>query len=61
MAGNERLAALMTEAGFLDRSGSIGRKRFARAVTDSPAGAPWRSQLQPHVRESLARRCHAPR
>jgi hypothetical protein len=37
MAGNERLAALMTEAGFLDRSGSIGRKRFARAVTDSPA------------------------
>jgi tetratricopeptide (TPR) repeat protein len=32
---NERLAALMTEAGFLDRTGSIGRKRFARAVSDS--------------------------
>lgn len=27
----------MTEAGFLDRAGEIGRKRFARAVTDSPA------------------------
>lgn len=25
----------MTEAGFLDRSGTIGRKRFARAVTDA--------------------------
>lgn len=35
MTGNERLAALMTEAGFLDRSGTIGRKRFARAVTDA--------------------------
>jgi hypothetical protein len=34
---NERLAALMTQAGFLDSSGSIGRKRFARAVTDSAA------------------------
>jgi len=34
---NERLAALMTEAGFLDRSGAIGRKRFARAVTESAA------------------------
>jgi len=37
MAGNERLAALMTDAGFLDRAGAIGRKRFARAVTESPA------------------------
>ena len=35
VAGNQRLAALMTEAGFLDRSGTIGRKRFARAVTDA--------------------------
>jgi hypothetical protein len=34
---NERLAALMTEAGFLDPSGSVGRKRFARAVTESAA------------------------
>ena len=33
--GNQQLAALMTEAGFLDRSGTIGRKRFARAVTDA--------------------------
>ena len=30
---NERLAALMTEAGFLDRANTIGRKNFARAVT----------------------------
>ena len=37
MAGNERLAALMTEAGFLDRAGTIGRKRFARAVNDTSA------------------------
>ena len=34
---NERLAALMTEAGFLDRAGTIGRKRFARAVNESPS------------------------
>ena len=34
---NERLAALMIEAGFLDDSGTIGRKRFARAVTESTA------------------------
>src|SRR3954469_17082151 len=34
---NERLAALMTEAGFLDRAGTIGRKRFARAVADAPS------------------------
>ena len=33
--GNQQLAALMTEAGFLDRSGTIGRKRFARAVPDA--------------------------
>ncbi len=33
--GNQQLAALMTEAGFLDRSGTIGRKRFARAVTEA--------------------------
>ena len=32
--GNQQLASLMTEAGYLDRSGTIGRKRFARAVTD---------------------------
>jgi len=31
--GNQQLAALMTEAGFLDPSGTIGRKHFARAVT----------------------------
>jgi len=35
---NERLAALMTEAGFLDRKGEIGRKKFARAVNESAAG-----------------------
>ena len=35
MPGNERLAAMMTEAGFLDRAGTIGRKRFARAVNES--------------------------
>jgi len=35
MVGNQHLAALMTEAGFLDRSGTIGRKRFARVVTDA--------------------------
>lgn len=34
---NERLAALMTQAGFLDRAGTIGRKSFARAVTDTPS------------------------
>ena len=33
--GNQQLAALMTEAGFLDPSGTKGRKRFARAVTDA--------------------------
>ncbi|MGH3564656.1 MAG: hypothetical protein ACRDRH_01205 [Pseudonocardia sp.] len=37
MTTNERLVALMIEAGYLDRSGSIGRKRFARAVSESPA------------------------
>ena len=37
MPRNERLAALMTEAGFLDRAGTIGRKRFARAVSDAPS------------------------
>lgn len=37
MRTNERLAALMTQAGFLDASGSIGRKRFARAVSNSSA------------------------
>lgn len=37
MPRNERLAALMTEAGFLDRAGTIGRKRFARAVTEAPS------------------------
>jgi len=35
MVGNQQLAALMTEAGFLDRSGAVGRKRFARAVTEA--------------------------
>lgn len=34
---NERLTTLMIEAGFLDRAGTIGRKRFARAVSESPA------------------------
>ncbi|MEU7813873.1 XRE family transcriptional regulator [Pseudonocardia sp. NPDC049154] len=33
MAANERLYALLREAGYLDRDGSVGRKRFARAVT----------------------------
>ena len=33
--GNQQLAELMTEAGYLDRSGTIGRKRFARAVTEA--------------------------
>ncbi|MHA6629137.1 XRE family transcriptional regulator [Pseudonocardia sichuanensis] len=37
MPANERLAALMIDAGFLDRTGSIGLKRFARAVTGSRA------------------------
>lgn len=37
VAANERLAALMIEAGFLDRAGEIGRKRFARAVSESGA------------------------
>lgn len=34
---NERLAALMTDAGFLDRGGTIGRKRFTRAVNETAA------------------------
>jgi tetratricopeptide (TPR) repeat protein len=34
---NDRLAALMTEAGYLDRKGEVGRKRFARAVTEAPS------------------------
>lgn len=33
MKGNERLAALMTQAGFLNEDGSIGLKVFARAVS----------------------------
>ena len=37
MPRNERLAALMTEAGFLDRTGAIARKRFARAASESPS------------------------
>src|SRR4051794_36228069 len=37
MPGNERLVSLMIEAGYLDSDGRIGRKRFARAVTESPA------------------------
>ena len=37
MPRNERLAALMTEAGFLDRAGTVGRKSFARAVTNAPS------------------------
>lgn len=32
MPGNDRLAALMREAGFLVEDGSVGRKVFARAV-----------------------------
>jgi hypothetical protein len=35
VAGNEQLRALLLEAGFLDRDGQVGRKRFARAVTDA--------------------------
>lgn len=34
---NERLTSLLIEAGFLDRAGTIGRKRFARAVGESSA------------------------
>jgi len=34
---NERLAALMTQAGYLDRAGTVGRKSFARAVTEAPS------------------------
>src|SRR3954464_9999285 len=37
MPSNERLAALMTAADFLDRAGTIGRKRFARAVSAAPS------------------------
>ncbi|MBA3905619.1 MAG: XRE family transcriptional regulator [Pseudonocardiales bacterium] len=37
MPRNERLAALMAEAGFLDRTGAIARKRFARATSESPS------------------------
>ncbi|ANY08029.1 regulator [Pseudonocardia sp. HH130630-07] len=37
MPSNERLAALVTEAGFLDRSGAIGWKRFTRAVNETHA------------------------
>ncbi|MCW2899247.1 MAG: regulator [Streptosporangiaceae bacterium] len=37
MPTNERLVALMTEAGFLDGRGEIGRKKFARAVNESAA------------------------
>ncbi|ATE57479.1 regulator [Actinosynnema pretiosum] len=39
MYGNERLAALMREAGFLREDGSVGRKTFARAVS-THAGRP---------------------
>ncbi|MGE3414271.1 MAG: XRE family transcriptional regulator [Dehalococcoidia bacterium] len=38
MSTNERLAALLTAAGFVDHTGAIARKRFARAVT-AAAGA----------------------
>ncbi|GAA2570357.1 XRE family transcriptional regulator [Pseudonocardia hydrocarbonoxydans] len=38
MPTNERLVALMTEAGFLDGRGEVGRKKFARAVNESAAG-----------------------
>ncbi|BBG03022.1 MULTISPECIES: hypothetical protein [Pseudonocardia] len=37
MPTNERLVALMTDAGFLDRGGTIGRKRFTRAVNETAA------------------------
>lgn len=37
MPTNKRLASLMTDAGFLDRSGAIGRKRFTRAVNETTA------------------------
>ena len=38
MSTNERLAALLATAGFVDHTGAIARKRFARAVT-AAAGA----------------------
>lgn len=34
---NERLVALLKQAGFVDGNGAISRKRFARAVNESPA------------------------
>ena len=46
----------MTEAGFLDRAGTIGRKRFARAVSESPSARARRPQLLPHLRQPLAGR-----
>ncbi len=50
MPTNERLAALMTEAGFLDRAGTVGRKSFARAVTNSAsARAAGRSYSHTYV------------
>lgn len=50
MPANERLAALMTQAGFVDSSGAIARKRFARAVSDTrAAGAAGRTYSHTYV------------
>lgn len=51
---NERLAALMTEAGFLDRAGAIGRKSFARAVSETACAlAAGRSYSHTYVKRWL--------
>ncbi|GAA1858217.1 XRE family transcriptional regulator [Pseudonocardia ailaonensis] len=34
---NEQLRGVLLDAGFLDRDGTVGRKRFARAVTEAAA------------------------
>jgi tetratricopeptide (TPR) repeat protein len=50
LAANEELARVMIEAGFLDRAGTIGRKRFARAVTDAATDcAPGRNYTHTYV------------
>lgn len=55
MPTNERLATLMIEAGFLDQAGTIGRKRFARAVTDAAAArSVGRSYTHTYVSRWLA-------
>src|SRR4051794_17226184 len=46
---------MMTQAGFLDRAGTIGRKRFARAVNESAAASrAGRSYTHTYVSRWLA-------